>query len=759
MPTASVPELTDGDVRLRGHRAQDAARVVEQVSDERSRRWTTVPMPYGPAEADAFLAQVAAEWTDGSGRWWAVEVDGRFAGTVNYSVRGAGAAEIGFGLHPDARGKQVATRAVGLVLAYAFAQDGVETMGWRAARGNLASWRVAWANGFSLDGTWPGQHVTPSGMRDDLWVGHLDADAAREPRLPWWEPASLQGNGIRLREWRESDRPDAGPDETARRYVVTQTMVPAPETFDTWLLDTRTSMAVGEGVHWCVADAHTDEMLGGIQVDQLDSRATRGSGMVAYWLTPRARGRGVLGTALDLVVEHAFAERTDPAGLTGLGVHRLWAGTDARNRASQRALRRAGFREVLLEKQVLTHAGQDPKEAFDAVSFELLASDDRAATRVEPAPDTVIETARLRLRPWRESDRPAPGAGPDEAALRGMPAGVVPTAETFDEFLRRRGHYRDKGTHDFAIADRVTDEVLGSIAVFGIDRAVGHGEVGYWLHPGGRGKGYLDEALAAVVEHAFRPADDGGAGLDRLHADTVLDNYASRAVLLRNGFRLWGEDHRAYVAADGERSDGAYYELLREWVDRPVAVEIPVVDGERVRLRPWRAADAAAIVDACTDPTTRHWLAGLPEPYDEKAALAYVHQAREDAAAGTSITWCIADVRTDEPLGSLQLSGLRGPRPGTAAVGYWALPQARGRGAVTEGVRLAVRHAFLPTEEGGLGRHRTVLLAADGNAASQAVAERIGFSRNGIEHQAETLGDGSTVDLVRFELLESDWRS
>lgn len=92
-------------------------------------------------------------------------------------------------------------------------------------------------------------------------------------------------------------------------------------------------------------------------------------------------------------------------------------------------------------------------------------------------------------------------------------------------------------------------------------------------------------------------------------------------------------------------------------------------------------------------------------------------------------------------------------------MGYWALPQARGRGAVTEGVRLAVRHAFLPSEEGGLGRHRTVLIAADGNAASQAVAERIGFSRNGIEHQAETLGDGSTVDLVRFELLESDWRS
>ena len=69
------------------------------------------------------------------------------------------------------------------------------------------------------------------------------------------------------------------------------------------------------------------------------------------------------------------------------------------------------------------------------------------------------------------------------------------------------------------------------------------------------------------------------------------------------------------------------------------------------------------------------------------------------------------------------------------------------------------RSAPLPTEEGGLGRHRTVLIAADGNAASQAVAERIGFSRNGIEHQAETLGDGSTVDLVRFELLESDWRS
>lgn len=752
-----VPELTDGDVRLRGHRAEDVARVVEQVNDERSRRWTTVPMPYGPAEAEAFLAQTAAEWADGSGRWWAVEVDGRFAGTVNYTVRGGGAAEIGFGLHPDARGRRVATRAVGLVLAYAFAQDGVGTMGWRAARGNLASWRVAWGNGFSLDGTWPGQHVTPSGVRDDLWVGHLDAASPREPRLPWWEPKTLQSNGIRLREWREPDRPGEGPDEVARAYVVSETMVPSPETFDSWLLDTRTAMATGEGVHWCIADARTDEVLGGIQVDQLDSRATRGSGMVAYWLAPPARGRGVLGTALGLVVDHAFAERTDLAGRTGLGLHRLWAGTDARNRASQRALRRAGFREVLHEKQVLTHAGQDPKDAFDAISFELLATDGRAATRVEPAPATVIETARLRLRPWRESDRPAPGSGPDEAALRGMPAGVVPTAETFDEFLRRRGHYRDKGTHDFAIADRVTDEVLGSIAVFGIDREVGHGEVGYWLHPGSRGKGYLDESLAAVVQHAFRPADEGGAGLDRLHAGTVLDNYSSRAALLRNGFRLWGEDHQAYVAADGERSDGAYYELLRDWVGRSSAVATPVIEGERVRLRPWRPADAAAVVVACTDPTTRHWLAGLPEPYDEAAARAYVHQTREEAAAGRAVTWCIADVATDEPLGALELGSLRGPRPGTASVGYWALPEARGRGAVTEGVRLAVRHAFVPAEDGGLDRRRLVLIAGDSNTASQAVAERIGFSRNGIEHQAERLGDGSTVDMVRFELLADDW--
>ena len=74
MPWAqSVPELTDGVVRLRAHRPEDAERIVEQCNDPESIRWTTVPVPYGLEQADDFLTMIAAGWGDPEGvRYWAI---------------------------------------------------------------------------------------------------------------------------------------------------------------------------------------------------------------------------------------------------------------------------------------------------------------------------------------------------------------------------------------------------------------------------------------------------------------------------------------------------------------------------------------------------------------------------------------------------------------------------------------------------------------------------------------------------------------
>ena len=121
-----VPELTDGVVRLRAHRPEDAERIVEQCNDTETMRWTTVPRPYGMDDAHAFLAKVEHDWGTPDGvRHWAVtdaaDAEGRFLGTVDLRPRGGGAAETGFGLHPSGRGQGLMAGALRLACRWWFA--------------------------------------------------------------------------------------------------------------------------------------------------------------------------------------------------------------------------------------------------------------------------------------------------------------------------------------------------------------------------------------------------------------------------------------------------------------------------------------------------------------------------------------------------------------------------------------------------------------------------------------------------------------
>lgn len=86
---------------------------------------------------------------------------------------------------------------------------------------------------------------------------------------------------------------------------------------------------------------------------------------------------------------------------------------------------------------------------------------------------------------------------------------------------------------------------------------------------------------------------------------------------------------------------------------------------------------------------------------------------------------------------------------GVGETGYWIGPAARGRGYVTEAVRAVAAHAF----ERGL--YRLELLAATGNLASQRVAERAGFTREGVLRKARPIPAGR-ADMVVFGLLKEE---
>ncbi len=736
----AVPVLTDGVVRLRAHRADDAAGLIAFANDPRSMRWIPLPHPYGPQQAGEFLQHTRANWAaDPVHPTWAIEVDGRFAGGINLHPRGPGGYEVGYSAHPDARGRGVVGRAARLACDYAFSQLGARTVTWRAARGNFASWRVAWSAGFTFDAVVPAMHHdTLYEHLDGLWIGHRHADEPATPRRPWWEPAELTGDRVRLRAWRDDDAPTDSPADDVR---LTAQELPTPDCFADWLLDRRTEQAIGRAVNWCIADAATDEALGHLQIGRLDEEFIHRTGAVAYWLLPSARRRGLLQEALDLAVPHAFTPRTDIAGTTGLGLRRLQAGIDSRPQPSRRALLRAGFRFWGAEREVLGYGGDT---GHDAESFELLATDDRDAQRITPLEVPELRTERLLLRAWTEADAPGPDQVTDADARRFM-ANELPTAATFPASLLRREQGADRGTSvTWCITEAATGAVLGNIGLFAIgDGAAGSAGLGYWLWQTARGHGYAGEAAAAVLAHARGPM-----GLTRLHAETDLDNIPSQRVLLRLGFRQWGADHAAYTNADGSVTDGAYFELLPDAAAS--TADLPaVIHGDGVRLRPLRRDDVDRAWEASVDPAYVCWLDGDANLTRERTRDWI---ARVRPATAREQRWAITGPDSDEFAGCITVQGVE-PRTGAGEIGYWLHPDARGRGLATRAVRALVDHAFSPA---GLDLRRLSLNVADGNEASLRVARASGFTPSGRDRAAEPLGDGRVVDLLRFERLREN---
>jgi len=421
----------------------------------------------------------------------------------------------------------------------------------------------------------------------------------------------------------------------------------------------------------------------------------------------------------------------------------------------------------------MTHPPASSSE--NAVSTGNAVSAENAATPAEVPPTTpshqpphhppVFETTRLRLRPWRDADTPGAGQGPDDDSLRFMPAGAQPGPDDFPAWLARRRAEMDTGQDlHWCVADAATDAMLGNVQVFRMGPAQDRyqGELGYWLRPGARGRGILGEALTPVIAHALTPVEGGGLGLTRLHAATDSDNHRSRAVLRAAGFTQWGADHQGWRRADGSLSDGTYFELLASqplsFIERPdLAVEAITLEGHGVRLRQWRHTDADRIVQACNDERTQHWLGSLPSPYTLQDAHAYIAGRHVDISEGKGLFWCMADPASDLCLGSVAVMSLGDALGTSAEIGYWAHPKARARGMTSQAVRLAVRHAFLAREDGGLGRQRLRLNAADGNTASAHIALTNGFVQVGRDRRAEPLGDGTFADLVRFDLLADEW--
>jgi RimJ/RimL family protein N-acetyltransferase len=172
----------------------------------------------------------------------------------------------------------------------------------------------------------------------------------------------------------------------------------------------------------------------------------------------------------------------------------------------------------------------------------------------------------------------------------------------------------------------------------------------------------------------------------------------------------------------------------------------PLVDGPTL-LRPWRDSDLRAVAEACRDPEIARWTT-VPDNYGEADARAFLLYRYDALLSGTTAPFAVVSA-SDQLLGSIALMRIDWQhRRGEA--GYWLARWGRGQGHATRALRMISDWGF-----DALKLERIDLYAATGNRASQRVAERGGFAREGVR-RAYMRGKDGQQDMVAYALLADE---
>ena len=143
---------------------------------------------------------------------------------------------------------------------------------------------------------------------------------------------------------------------------------------------------------------------------------------------------------------------------------------------------------------------------------------------------------------------------------------------------------------------------------------------------------------------------------------------------------------------------------------------VPMLTGHLVTLRPHDESDLDAIYERCLDEDTRRFTT-IPLEYTPEMAKEYLTGLLEPSEAMAS--WAIEV--DGSYAGTIDLRRMA-VDAGAGDLGFVTHPAFRGRGVMTEAVRLVVRHAF-----GELGWQRVRWQAHVGNWGSAKAVWRNGF--------------------------------
>ena len=179
----------------------------------------------------------------------------------------------------------------------------------------------------------------------------------------------------------------------------------------------------------------------------------------------------------------------------------------------------------------------------------------------------------------------------------------------------------------------------------------------------------------------------------------------------------------------------------------PLDYPDPQLESELVRLRKWEYRDLPCIEAAATDPDIPQGTT-VPAVFTEEEGRSFIERQWDRQSSGGGLSLAIADAASDVAKGLVFLGLNR--TPGHCRLGYWLIPEARGRRRGTEAVRLASQWVLTDTDV-----HRLVARVVPGNDPSIALLKRLGFQEEGVLRSWLWIGD-EAVDVIQYSLLRTD---
>ncbi|WP_410817890.1 GNAT family N-acetyltransferase [Micromonospora sp. 050-3] len=164
---------------LRPWRDDDAPAVRAAFDCPAIQRWHVRRLDSGD-EALAWTAQWARRWHDETAASWAVaDADDRTVGQIG--LRGVllteASAQLSYWLLPAARGRGIATEALGALTRWSFTRAGLHRLALEHSTVNAASCRVATRAGFPVEGVLRGSVRHADGWHDMHLHARLRTDA------------------------------------------------------------------------------------------------------------------------------------------------------------------------------------------------------------------------------------------------------------------------------------------------------------------------------------------------------------------------------------------------------------------------------------------------------------------------------------------------------------------------------------------------------------------------------------------------------